>query len=272
MIKMKTENQGNKKFNGISSGLIILGCAVIAFCFFYVVCGNPSNFDAKGHPVSGSVFGTLYQGGFVIPIVITLLLTVIALSVERFIALKSARGTGDLVKFIEHTKTKLNEGDINGALALCDKQKGSVANIVGSALIRYEAIDGSKELSHDEKATLINKEVEEATSLELPGLEQNLSIIATISTLGTLFGLFGTVLGMIKSFGAMGHEGSPDSTQLAIGISEALMNTAMGIGTGAAAIIAYSFFSGKVQHIANAVNEIGYVIGQTFITGKKKSQ
>lgn len=267
---METKTQKTKKMSGISSGLIILGCAIVAFCFFQFVCGNPANFDEKGHPIDGNAFGTLYQGGYVIPIVMTLLLTVISLSIERLIAFKKIRGTGNLVQFVENTKKSLEEGRIEEARTLCDKQKGSVANILRAALIRYEDIDKSEELSNDEKSALVAKEIEDATTLELPVMEQNLPIIATISTLGTLFGLFGTVLGMIRSFGAMGQEGAPDSTQLAIGISEALMNTAMGIGTGAAAIIAYGYFSAKVQNITNAVNEIGFTIGQTFTTRKNK--
>ena len=267
---MKTENQKIKKSKGVSAGIIIALCAIVAFCFFQFVCGNPANFDEKGHPLNGNVFGTLFQGGYVIPIVITLLLTVFVMSIERTIALSKANGKGNLVKFVGESKQLLENGDINGARELCDKQKGSVANILRSALVRYEDIDGSKELSNDEKAGLVAKEIEDATSLELPVLEQNLSTIATISSLGTLFGLLGTVLGMIKSFGAMGQEGAPDSTALAIGISEALMNTAMGIGTGAVAIIAYGFYSGKVQNITNAVNEIGFTIGQTFTTRKNK--
>jgi biopolymer transport protein ExbB len=267
---MKTKNQKTKKFDSISSGLIILGCAIVAFCFFQFVCGNPANFDDKGHPINGSVFGTLYQGGYVIPIVITLLLTVITLSFERFFALWKARGTGNLVQFVDNAKTLLEEGKIDEAKTLCDKRKGSVSNILRAALVRYDDIDEDPSLSNDEKAALVSREIEDATTLELPTLEQNLPIIATSSTLGTLFGLFGTVLGMIRSFSAMGQEGAPDSTQLAVGISEALMNTAMGIGTGAVAIIAYGFFSGKVENITNTVNEIGFAIGQTFTTRKLK--
>jgi biopolymer transport protein ExbB len=267
LIIMKTQKIKTKK-TGISAGLIILGCAIVAFFFFQFVCGSEANFDEKGHPINGNMFGTLFQGGYVIPIVITLLLTVITLSIERTFAMKKAKGTGNLVKFIAKTKINLEEGNINAARELCDKQKGSVANILRAALVRYEDIEKTG-LSNDEKATLVSKEIEDATTLELPLMEKNLPIIATISTLGTLFGLFGTVLGMIRSFGAMGQEGAPDSTQLAIGISEALMNTAMGIGTGAAAIIAYGFFSGKVQNMTNAVNEISFAIGQTFTTKKK---
>jgi biopolymer transport protein ExbB len=264
---MGTIKQKSSKRTGfVSATLIIFLCAVIAFTFFKFVAGNPENFDAKGHPIT--TFGTLFMGGWVIPIVITLLLTVFALAVERTFAMSKAKGKGNLTKFVGNIKNKLEAGDIKGAHELCDKQKGCVANIVRAGLIRYEDVKDSS-LTNDEKAALVAAEIEEATSLELPIMEKNLPIIATISTLGTLMGLFGTVLGMIKSFGAMGQEGAPDSTALAVGISEALMNTAMGIGTGATAIIVYGFFAAKVQNITNAVNEIGYAIGQTFVTGKK---
>ncbi|MEG1556056.1 MAG: MotA/TolQ/ExbB proton channel family protein [Bacteroidales bacterium] len=252
-----------KRSIGVSALWIIIGCAIIAFCFFFIICGNTSNFDEKGHPIAGNIFGTLYQGGYVIPVVITLLLTVLALSIERAIALNKAKGKGKLIYFVDAVKQKLQKGKIEEARKLCDEQQGSVSNILTSALLRYEDVE-RQNISNDEKAALIAREIEDATTLELPAMEQNLSIIAVISSLGTLMGLLGTVLGMIKSFGAMGQEGAPDSTALAIGISEALLNTAMGIATGALAIISYNYFSGKVQNMTNFVNEIGFTIGQLF--------
>lgn len=263
---MGTKKQNTKKVKksgGVSALVIIVGCAIIAHLFFYLYCGHESHFDAKGHPLNGNLFGTLYQGGFVIPIVITLMLTVLCLAVERAFALNKAKGKGKLIAFVENVNEKINNNDLEGAHKLCDKQKGSVANILTSALLRYEDID-NQNLTNDEKAELVKHEIEDATTLELPVMEQNMPIIAAISTLGTLMGLFGTVLGMIKSFGAMGQEGAPDSTALAVGISEALLNTALGIGTGALAIITYTYFSGKIQNITNAVDEIGFTIGQSF--------
>lgn len=257
-------NSKKPRTKGVSAVFIILGCAIIAFAFFYGYCGADFQFDDKGHPVNGNIFGTLYQGGFVIPIVITLLLTVLGCSIERIFALNRANGKKNISAFVHEAKMKLEDGDIAGAKALCDEQKGSIANILRAGLMRYEDVEKYPNLNNKEKAAIIQKEIEEATTLELPYLEQNLSVIATISSLGTLFGLLGTVIGMIRSFGAMSSEGSPDATQLALGISEALMNTAMGIATGAAAIIAYGFFSGKVQNITNAVDEVGFAIGQTF--------
>lgn len=263
---MGTNEKKVKKTRGASAGIVILFCGIVAFSFFFFVCGADSNFDEKGHPIDNNIFGTLFQGGYVIPIVMTLLLTVITLSFERFFALNRAKGKGNLVKFVEQAKAKLEAGDINAARQLCDAQKGAVASILRAGLIRYEDVEKIASLNNDEKAAIIQKEIEEATALELPTLEQNLPVIATISTLGTLFGLLGTVLGMIKSFAAMGNEGAPDSTKLAVGISEALMNTAMGIGTGALAIISYGYFSGAVQNITNAVDEVGFAIGQTYTT------
>jgi biopolymer transport protein ExbB len=43
------------------------------------------------------------------------------------------------------------------------------------------------------------------------------------------------------------------------------MNTALGIGTGALAIITYTYFSGRIQTMTNAVDEIGFAIGQSFV-------
>lgn len=249
---------------GASAVFIILICAIVAHLFFYLICGNPDNFDAKGNPIDQNIFGTLYQGGFVIPIVITLLLTVFALGIERLIALSKANGKGKVATFVAKARVMIQEGDIAGTEKLCDEQKGSIANVLKAGLVRYDDISKMDNLSGDQKAAIIEKEIDDATALELPYMEQNLGVIAAISSLGTLFGLLGTVLGMIRSFGAIGQEGAPDSVALSLGISEALMNTAMGIATGAAAIIVYNYFATRVENVTNAINEVGFALGQTF--------
>mgnify|MGYP001077951904 CR=1 FL=1 len=78
------------------------------------------------------------------------------------------------------------------AQELCDKQGGSVANVVTSTLKKYAEVENDETLSKDQKVLAIQKELEEATALELPMMEQNLPIIGTITTLGTLMGLLGT--------------------------------------------------------------------------------
>lgn len=180
------------------------------------------------------------------------------------VALHKASGKGKVADFVIQAKELLRKGDLKATEELCDRQQGSVANILKSALVRYRDVENRNDLTSDEKASIVEKEIADTTALELPYMQQNLNVIATISSLGTLFGLLGTVLGMIRSFGAMANEGAPDSIALSLGISEALMNTAMGITTGALAIIVYNYFSSRVENITNAVDEVGFAIGQTF--------
>ncbi len=241
---------------------VIVICAIIAVCLFIFWFGADQHFDEDGHPQN--LWGTIYKGGFIVPVLQTLVLTVIVLAVERYIALSAAKGKGNIAKFVANVKLCLEKGDIAGARALCAKQKGSVAAVVDSALIRYDEMDKNTVLTKEQKIATLQKQVEEATALEMPTLQQNLPIIATMTTLGTLVGLLGTVMGMIKSFQALSQSGAPDSTELSTGISEALINTAFGIATGAFAVIFYNYYTNKIDNLTYAIDEIGFSIVQTF--------
>ena len=249
-----------------SAFLVILACAVVAVCVFMFVMGDAANFEGNdpvnGHPIN--LLGTIYKGGFIVPILQTLFLTVIVLSVERWIALSSAQGKGNTSKFVAEIKKLLSENKIDTAMELCKKQRGSVASVVYNTLVKYKEMDANTVLSKEQKLTTLRNEVEEATALEMPALSQNLPIVATLTTLGTLVGLLGTVMGMIKSFQALATSGSPDSTALSTGISEALINTAFGIATGAFAVISYNFYTNKIDNLTYAIDEIGFSIVATF--------
>ena len=258
----KANNAVSSNVRGIKNAfLVICACAVVAVCLFIFVLGADSNFE-NGHPIN--LLGTIYKGGFIVPILQTLFLTVIVLSVERWIALSSAKGSGSIPKFVANVKKALEAKDIEKAKEFCRKQKGTVAAIVYATLVKYDEMDKNTILSKEQKLATIQKEVEEATALEMPSLQQNLPIVATLTTLGTLVGLLGTVIGMIKSFQALSASGAPDSTELSTGISEALVNTAFGIATGAFAVISYNFYTNKIDHLTYAIDEVGFSIVQTF--------
>ena len=130
---------------------------------------------------------------------------------------------------------------------------------------KYKEMEGNTVLTKEQKILAIQKELEEATALEMPMMQENLPIIGSIVTLGTLTGLFGTVLGMIKSFSAMSAgDGGTDSSALAVGISEALVNTASGILTGALAVISYNYYTNKIDRLTFSLDEVGFSIVQTF--------
>lgn len=261
----KEEKISNVKGIG-AAFLVILCCAVVACLIFFFIMGAEANFEgndpANGHPLN--YWGTIYKGGIIVPILLTCLFTVIVLSVERWIAISSARGKGSVAKFVTQVKKELAAGKIDNAMNLCKKQRGSVAAVVHAVLVKYKEMDANTVLTKEQKISILRNEVEEATALEMPSLQQNLPIVATLTTLGTLIGLLGTVLGMIKSFQALAQSGAPDATQLSTGISEALINTATGIATGALAVISYNFYTNKIDNLTYAIDEVGFSIVATF--------
>ena len=103
-------------FTGVRNAIwVIVICGIAGVCFFQYVLGNPSNFqggDNANAPLPGNLLGTIYKGGIVVPVIITLLFTVIALSVERALALSTANGKGKLGKFVREVKAAVTAGDM----------------------------------------------------------------------------------------------------------------------------------------------------------------
>ncbi len=259
-----------KKSGGISAGLILIILFVISILIFMFVMGDGSHFEGgtnEGHPLPGDYFGIVYKGGVIVPVLITCFLTALTFSIERLLTIRKAKGTGDVNAFVRSIQASLDKDDAEAAIAACNKQKGSVGNVTLSAVKKYKQLTGDKSLDKEQKLAALSKEVEEATSLELPMLEKNLTIIATLASVSTLIGLLGTVIGMIKAFSALGNSGgSTDSTALANGISEALVNTALGIGTSAICIIAYNLFTSKIDELTYSIDEIGLSVNQNYAT------
>jgi biopolymer transport protein ExbB len=83
-------------------------------------------------------------------------------------------------------------------------------------------------------------------------LHNRVTYLADIGTIAPLLGLFGTVIGIIRSFGALGSDLGPTRyTLLSKGISEALINTCGGLGIGITAMIFYAFFRGRAQRLVS---------------------
>jgi biopolymer transport protein ExbB len=264
MANAKKDNGSNG--GGMITGIIIASCILVGFIIWQFIMGNGSNFEGgvnTGHPLPGNYLAMVYKGGPIVPVLLGCLLMVIVFSFERYFVISKAAGTGNLDKFMAKIQSDINSGNIADAIDACDKQKGSVANAVKSALVKYQ--DVKKEgFSSEEAAEMIHKEIEEATSLEMPMLEKHMTILSTLVSLGTLAGLLGTVTGMIKAFAALATAGTPDQAQLANGISEALINTATGIFTSALSIIFYNFFTSKIDTLTYSIDEAGTAIVNTY--------
>ena len=207
----------------------------------------------------------MYEGGIIVPLLIATLLIVITFVVERLLTINKASGKGSIAEFIRKVQFNLANKDVDKAIAECDRQRGSVGNVMKAGLRKYKEMITNTELDSDQKVLNIQKEVEEATALELPMLEKNLVFLSTIASVATLLGLLGTVLGMITSFAALGAEGGGNAAaELSRGISEALYNTALGIGTSSLALVMYNVFTTKIDSITYGIDESGFTLTQSF--------
>ncbi len=247
---------------------LALGASIL---FYMFVLGDPANFEGgdpiHGHPVAqdpAHTFGLIHKGGFIVPLLVTILLLVIIFSIERGITLSRASGKGRVDEFLHNVRQLLGNDRIDEALTVCDEQQGSVANVMRSGLVKYKTVINDPSLDKETKINTVKQEIEEATALELPMLSKNLVIISTCASVSTLLGLIGTVLGMIRAFSAMATAGAPDATQLSTGISEALINTALGVAGSAIAIIMFNYFSTKIDGITHGIDEAGFSVSQTL--------
>lgn len=256
--------------SNVFASLAIIICFIVGFLVWKFVMGDPGNFEGgdpeNGHPLPGNYFGMVYKAGYVVPVLLGLFLMVFVFSIERFIVINKAAGKGNVDAFVTRIQKFLATGNIDAAISECDKQQGSVANVIKSGLEKYKETSADPKLDTEHATIAIQKEIEEATALEMPMLEKNMTVLATLVSIGTLVGLLGTVTGMIKAFAALSTSGAPDQAQLANGISEALVNTATGIATSAVAIVMYNVFTSKIDKLTYSIDEAGFSIVQTYAT------
>jgi biopolymer transport protein ExbB len=271
-VKATTSVQAKKSSNIISLLAPVI-CILAGYIIWRFVIGANGNFtspDTSGgfwpsHEGPKTSIARMYQGGIIVPILIGLFLIVFTFVIERWLTVAKANGKGSNAEFIRKVQFYLADNKVDAALAECDRQKGSVGNVMKAGLRKYKAMISETGLDTEQKVLAIQKEIEEATALELPMLEKNLVFLSTIASVATLIGLLGTVVGMIRAFSNLGSSGGSEATrQLSVGISEALYNTALGIGTSAFAIISYNIFTTKIDGITYGIDESGFTLTQSF--------
>lgn len=277
VAKSTTSVQPRRSGNAIA-WIAPLTCIILGYVIWRFVIGADANFtrpDAAGgfwpkHEGPKGDFARMYEGGIIVPILIGCFLVVVAFVIERLLTVTKAAGRGNIAEFIRKVQYHLANKDVDKAISECDRQKGSVGNVMKAGLRKYKEMIHNGELTTEQKVLNIQKEVEEATALELPMLEKNLVFLSTIASVATLLGLLGTVIGMIRSFSALGESGGGEAAQkLSQGISEALYNTALGIGTSAIAIIMYNIFTTKIDGITYGIDESGFTLTQSFAANYK---
>src|SRR6185436_5838528 len=184
-----------------------------------------------------TVLETLVKAGPVMIPMFLLSIFFVALVVVFFFTIR--RGAIVSSGYMATADALLRKRDYLGLLAVSNRHGEAVARVIQKTLdfmTKNPSADfaQAREIAETEGSRI-------ATSLH-----NRVTYLADIATIGPLVGLFGTVIGIIRSFGALGSELGPSRyVLLPKGISEALINTCGGLGIGITAMIFYAFFRGR---------------------------
>ena len=154
-------NKTSAGFTSLMSVLAIVISLVAGVLIYKFIFGDPGNFvdgDTNGEPLDGSLLATIYKGGVIVPILVAVNLIIIIFSVERFITLSMAAGRGKTNSFVNKIKSLLSSKDILSAKAECDKQRGSLANVVRAGLEKYDAMNAETSMTKEQKVESLKKE------------------------------------------------------------------------------------------------------------------
>lgn len=212
-----------------------------------------------------AIIHSIYQGGPLVVVLIMIFIMLLVFVIERYFSLYGvAKGKSSVQVFFKKVVMLIQSDDIDGALAACDKQRGTTANVLRAGLDRYRELKGNAAIESEKRMQLVQTSIDEANALEGPLLERNLNALSTIASIATMVGLLGTTVGMIRAFAATGNVegGVIDATQLAVGISEALINTAGGLLSGIVGIFFYNFFVNKVDAFNYTTDEATFEVMQ----------
>ena len=155
-----------KKLGGLNPALILPILLAIGYLIYYFVLGSPGNFKPDPRLTGASVafsdveikeispegfMGIIYMGGPIVPILISFMIIVIVFSIERALVLKKAAGAGNVDNFVLSVRRLLSQNKIDEALEECDRQQGSVGNVVKEGLTTYKALSHDSTMNKEQK-------------------------------------------------------------------------------------------------------------------------
>jgi len=182
----------------------------------------------------------IQKGGPLMYLLILCSVAVLTVIIERLITLN--RYKIDISSFMSKILEAVRRNRIMEAIELCERTTSPVAEVIKAGLLKHSA-------SRQE----IKEAMEEAALSEVPKLEKNLNLLATLAHVSPLIGLLGTVTGMVQAFQVIQEKATalnPVSPgDLAGGIWEALLTTVGGLSVAIPAIVAYNFLVTKVDNM-----------------------
>jgi biopolymer transport protein ExbB len=203
----------------------------------------------------GPVLEFVKNGGVMMYPLIISSIVLIAIVIERAIAMRKAARDGD--DLLEQVKANYkSNADAASTIALSESFGGPIGRMFARGIKNAHR-----------SADAIEMAMEQEAANETPQLEAYLPIMKTIINIAPLLGLLGTIAGMISSFRAAAHSGLSNPTQVLGGISEALISTATGITLAIVGFIFYNYFANLSKKIVEDMEYYGAEL-VNFLTGR----
>ncbi|MFH1269648.1 MAG: MotA/TolQ/ExbB proton channel family protein [Candidatus Omnitrophota bacterium] len=185
-----------------------------------------------------SLWQVFIAGGPVMWPILLCSIFALAIIIEKFWHVHKIRI--DTQQFLSSILEKMKRHQVKEALEICEKTKSPISHILKAGILKY-----------DRPRPQIKEAIEDASLYEIPRLEKNLSMLATIAHISPLLGLLGTVTGMVMCFQTIQakatsfHPVSPGD--LAGGIWEALLTTVAGLIVAIPTFIAYNYLVSRIN-------------------------
>jgi biopolymer transport protein ExbB/biopolymer transport protein TolQ len=173
-------------------------------------------------------------------------------AVERFYTFSQARKQSKL--YAPQVAKHLKEGRLKDALAVSQSktyQYSHLAKVVLSGLQEYQfQHDAGGSLTRDDLVDTVRRAIQRATALTSNDLKKGIPSLATIGATAPFVGLLGTVVGIISAFQGIAAVGSGGLAAVSGGISEALIETALGLVVAIPAVWMYNYFTGRLEYFS----------------------
>jgi biopolymer transport protein ExbB len=192
-------------------------------------------------PRTTSILQAMISAG---PIMVPLfLLSIFSVMLVVVYLLTIRRGAVVSNGYMATAEALLRKRDYLGLLAVSNRHSEAIARVV------QKVLDFSTKNPNSDFEQI--REIAETEGTRVASsLSNRVTYLADIGMIAPMLGLLGTVIGIIRSFGALGADlGTARYVLLSRGISEALVNTAAGLAIGIPAMIFYAMFRGRVQRL-----------------------
>ena len=207
-----------------------------------------------------SMWHHFQAGGWAMYIILFWMICAVAVIAERAVYLYGSSINKEV--FLATMQKCILAGDVAKAVKMCSAANAPLARIVQSGLVKVNRPDEEVQAAMDEGALK-----------EMPKINRRTGYLALYANLAMLSGLFGTIVGLIKAFGAVGGE-SVDPSQkariLAEGIAEAMNCTAFGLLSAITALMGFAVLNGKTQQLEDDINEASVQVLNLVVSNRQK--